>query len=357
MISVSDFARENPDEELVERVKAFAERQRAKASGAPREASSSVANAGKTSSKETAKKSAGRKASAKKAANKKASARKKPARGGVSEEKREKVRQVAALLRAEAESKAEAEVALPPPAIASEPLPVSAKVAPVSKPVKAEVAAPKPVIAEPEAPKTVATKPEPPKPPVLEPAVETGADVFIPVDIGERGEMEEVEFVTDGTFATAEHEVFLLEEGGESDETSGSAPTPSHFREDDSEQDFLSVGPDLGDMTSSEYDASMVELAPIVVPPYEGGAAEIARIPLGGRTVLIVKVVRRGGQPQIQLVEELESLVAGAVGRLLLTLPGEDVEDLLGAMIQVKRVIHESFRPDEEGEGEDLFLH
>lgn len=109
-------------------------------------------------------------------------------------------------------------------------------------------------------------------------------------------------------------------------------------------------------MKSNEYHASMDELAPIVVPPHEGGAAEIARLPMGGRSVLIIKIVRRHGRPQIQLVEELESLISGVVGRLLLTLPGEDLSDMLEAMLICRKVISESFIGGEDEVHEAVYV-
>jgi hypothetical protein len=280
MISLSEFARENPDEPLVEAVKAFSVVQLTKLAKRAKKAAAKAPEPVKVA---------------------------------------EPVKAPEVIPESAPAKAAEVEVEVAP----------EEEAPPVVEAVAQETPAETPVEAAPEVPIEPSQAPEP--------------DTFIPVDLDD-GSFED-EFFTDGTFATAEHEVFLLEE---SEDEGEAVPTPSHFIEDDSEQDFLSVGPDLGEMTSSEYDASMEELAPIVVPPYEGGAAEIARLPLGGRTVLIVKVVRRNGQPQIQLVEELESLVSGAVGRLLLTLPGEDVNDLLGALLQVRKVISESFLGDQE---------
>lgn len=341
MISLSDFARENPDEELVEAVKAFAAAKLAGEAPPPR--------ARKSARKKAAKKE---KAPEPEATGKVSSPAPAPAPAPVAEAT------VASSAPAPAPApeagkeppaparEAEAPAASPAPAPAPAPVPEAGIEAPAPPPPPA----PRVEEAAPEIPTATGSTPPPTEAPA--PAPETAAALaseagepgtFIPIELEDDSDEldDEDEFVTDGTFATAEREVLLLEE-----EESDSTPTPAHFMEDDSEQDFLSVGPELGEMTSSEYDASMEELAPIVVPPYEGGAAEIARLPLGGRTVLIVKVVRRGGEPQIQLVEELESLVAGAVGRLLLTLPGEDVDDLLGALVQVKKVIRESFVPD-----------
>ncbi len=159
------------------------------------------------------------------------------------------------------------------------------------------------------------------------------------------------------TFATPEQDVVVydapddFEREGSFDEAEVVVPVHHLEKDEDSDQDFLSLGSIRDGMESSQYDATMEELAPIVVPPHEGGAAEIARIPLGGRTVLIVKVVRRQDLPFIQLVEELESLVSGVVGRILLTLPGEDLADLVDALQTCGKVIEQSFTLEEGAEG------
>jgi len=180
------------------------------------------------------------------------------------------------------------------------------------------------------------------------------ADVsFIPVELAAGDLDEEDDFHAD-TFATAERDPVVYEAPSDNvdmDESSGEFVLPRPVLEEDSEQDFLSGGGGLADMTSREYEELMDELAPIVVPPHEGGAAEVARIPLGGRSVLIVKVVRRNGQAQIQFVEELESLIAGVVGRLLLTLNSDNVDDVIKALVHSRKVISASFvAGDEDGQ-------
>lgn len=209
-----------------------------------------------------------------------------------------------------------------------------------------------------------ATAPVPPAAAAPEPAGEAGeaggrGAAFIPVDLGEPDFDDDEDDVGDGTFASSERDVALLDDDPDDDDADTAATrtgTAKVSLDEDSEQDFLSVGRDLREMKSTEYNASMDELAPIVVPPHEGGAAEIARLPMGGRSVLILKVVRRQGRPQVQLVEELESLISGVVGRMLLTLPGEDLPDLLEALMTTKKVIAQSFVPGEEPADEPVYL-
>lgn len=196
-------------------------------------------------------------------------------------------------------------------------------------------------------------EPEPEAAPAAEAAAPAVHDDLTPEDLDDdEDDDEDMDF--SGTFASEEKDPVVHDappEMGEDDLDDSRAdfvlaPPPI---EDDTEQDFLSVAAEVGDeMHSREYEASMDELAPIVVPPHEGGAAEIARLPQGGRSVLIVKIVRRQGAAQIQLVEELESLVSGVVSRLLLTLPGEDLEEFLDALTLTKKVMEQSFRGGEE---------
>lgn len=200
--------------------------------------------------------------------------------------------------------------------------------------------------------------PEAPSSAAVAVAAPEPSPAFVPLELEEVEDGEDEEFFAD-TFATEERDPVVHaapDEDDELDESSSELSLAPARLEEDSDQDFLSVGTGIGEMTSHEYEASMDELAPIVVPPHEGGAAEIARLPLGGRSVLIVKVVRRQGQPQIQLVEELESLISGVVGRLLLTLPGEDLELLLATLDQTRKVIDASFvAGSHEGSPHDLY--
>lgn len=218
--------------------------------------------------------------------------------------------------------------------------------APAPAPKREAAAAPEP---SPEAPE-VAAAPAPPASEPTEPAPRSDPR-FEAVDLGEDsyGASDDSDDLAE-TFAPQERDPVEHEAPDDDEAAESESLSPGIFLEEDSEQDFLSAGGDLHDMASNQYSDLIEELAPIEVPPHEGGAAEIARIPLGGRSVLIVKVVRRHGEPQIQLVEELESLISGVVGRLVLTLQGKDLAEFRGALQSARKVIDASFLPAEERE-------
>lgn len=263
---------------------------------------------------------------------------------------------------AEAATGAEAPASDPAPAADVESDAAPAEAAPAEPaPAKVEAAPSEPAPAKAEGAASEAAESAAAEPAAVEaddgddddPDLSAAGRGFIPIQLDdvERADSDDDEDDEDedGTFATAERDPVVHEAPSELAEGDDDAEVSVRQDEveEDSEQDFLSTG-ELDDMTSLEYETSMEELAPIVVPPHEGGAAEIARIPLGYRTGLIVKVVRRDDKPQLQLVEELESLVSGVVGRLLLTLPGDEVEDLTDALLTAQKVIDASFTAREE---------
>ncbi len=333
VISLSEKGKNEPDKELQEFVHGFAERQKAK--GTKAKPAKTASKAAAKSASKTASKSSSKTAS-KKAAKSTDSTKLKPA---------------------EALAKVLAKVAAKPDRATKVSKEKAAKASPAKAPSEAK---------SPEAtPAVPATSPEAPAqeaPPKMAPASPdkqsaraeedrskkaAAAPAFIPVDLGEVRYDDEEDTEGDGTFATAQQEILVHDDPEDGEVGNAGVSKITTRLEEDTEQDFLSVGPDLRDMTSTVYNASMDELAPIVVPPHEGGAAEIARLPMGGRSVLIIKVVRRKGVAQIQLVEELESLISGVVGRLLLTMPGKDLPDLIEGLQTTQKVIEGSFVPED----------